>query len=69
MGMTLDGDISHDVSVRAERIRQRGIADSMRYYRALGFRRVGTSGYFAWISAADHASKALEAKDDYDPPV
>ncbi|CAJ2504496.1 Uu.00g118900.m01.CDS01 [Anthostomella pinea] len=50
-------------------IRERGRAAASRFYRSLGFRRVGSSGFFAWTSNPNHPSKALDAAHDYDPPA
>ncbi|CAJ2505580.1 Uu.00g129740.m01.CDS01 [Anthostomella pinea] len=52
-----------------EKTIQSSRAGMIRLYRAAGFRRVGTSRWFAWISIPDHPSRALEANHDYDGPV
>lgn len=40
---------------------------SIAFFRALAFRRVGDSVYFAWSADAEHPSRLLDAADDYDP--
>ncbi|KAI8718497.1 hypothetical protein NCS52_00628700 [Fusarium sp. LHS14.1] len=38
------------------------------FFRSLGFRRVGTSGWFAFTDDSSHPSKCLEASDDWNQP-
>jgi len=41
---------------------------AIRFWRSLGFRRVGTSGWFAFTHDPGHPSKLLDASQDWDPP-
>ena len=41
---------------------------AIRFWRSLGFRRVGVSGWFAFTDDPDHPSKRLDASQDWDPP-
>lgn len=38
------------------------------FFRSIGFRRVGTSGWFAFTDDSSHPSKSLEALDDWNQP-
>ncbi|RYP67905.1 hypothetical protein DL769_005641 [Monosporascus sp. CRB-8-3] len=42
---------------------------AVRFWRAMGFRRIGNSRWFALAGDAVHASHSLAAADDYDPPA
>ncbi|KAF2241528.1 hypothetical protein BU26DRAFT_525043 [Trematosphaeria pertusa] len=39
------------------------------FWRSVGFRRIGSSGWFGLASAVDHPCHSLSASEDYDPPV
>ncbi|KAJ2969551.1 hypothetical protein NQ176_g8604 [Zarea fungicola] len=43
-------------------------AVSKQFFRSLGFRRVGTSSWFAFVDDPAHPSRQLEASDDWDEP-
>lgn len=42
---------------------------AIRFWRSLGFRRVGTSSWFAFTDDPEHPSKLLDALQDWDPPA
>ncbi|KAL9082518.1 MAG: hypothetical protein Q9165_008867, partial [Trypethelium subeluteriae] len=39
------------------------------FWRSLGFRRIGSSPWFAWASNEHHRCHNLSIQDDYDPPI
>ncbi|PGG95941.1 hypothetical protein AJ79_09796 [Helicocarpus griseus UAMH5409] len=41
---------------------------SIRYFRRLGFRRIGVTRWFGFSSDRNHPSRQLAAEEDYDPP-
>lgn len=48
----------------AQEMNQAAIA----FWRAIGFRRIGDSGFFGFSDLPDHPSKQIPADADYDPP-
>jgi GNAT superfamily N-acetyltransferase len=42
---------------------------SIAFWRAVGFRRIGSSSWFGLASAVDHPCHTLSASEDYDPPM
>jgi GNAT superfamily N-acetyltransferase len=51
-----------------ERFHAEELRVAVAFCRSVGFRRVGSSGWFALASIADHECHTLAASDDYDPP-
>ncbi|KAF7560824.1 hypothetical protein G7046_g3319 [Stylonectria norvegica] len=45
------------------------VAAVIAFFRSLGFRRVGSTSYFAWTSIPIHHSRGLASNCDYNPPV
>ncbi|KAF1960977.1 hypothetical protein CC80DRAFT_501221 [Byssothecium circinans] len=41
---------------------------AVQFWRSVGFRRIGSSSFFALAGSSDHPSHSLRAADDYDPP-
>lgn len=57
-------------SLRARRkIREQASNSSMAFYRSLGFRRIGTSTFFAYSYDPNHKSHKVSIPDDCDPPL
>lgn len=52
----------HTVYCQQERIAQQ-------FFRSLGFRRVGSTDFFALARDKNHTSHSLLASDDYDPSL
>ncbi|KAI1084725.1 hypothetical protein F5B20DRAFT_591759 [Whalleya microplaca] len=46
---------------------KRTVEFAIRFLRTLGFRRVGSSDWFAYAGDPDHPSRRLASKDDFDP--
>ncbi|MCJ1359484.1 MAG: hypothetical protein MMC33_009486, partial [Icmadophila ericetorum] len=44
-------------------------AEIIAFLRSIGFRRVGTSNWFALAADASHPAHSLPAESDYDPPL
>ncbi|UPL00965.1 hypothetical protein LCI18_011899 [Fusarium solani-melongenae] len=57
---TIDIDNTEQRAVVAEAAKQ--------FFRSIGFRRVGTSGWFAFTGDSSHPSKRLEASSDWNRP-
>lgn len=43
------------------------VAKATKFWRAMGFRRVGTSEWFCYAMDPEHPARQLAAKDDFDP--
>ena len=48
---------------------QEGQVISERFLRALGYRRIGSSEYFAFAKDSTHPSRSLSSSDDYQRPL
>ncbi|KAK8050971.1 hypothetical protein PG993_002356 [Apiospora rasikravindrae] len=44
------------------------LATSRRFWRSLGFRRIGTSSWFAFTDDEGHPSRSLDVSEEWDPP-
>jgi hypothetical protein len=44
------------------------IKTAISFWRSVGFRRIGSSPFFALAASVDHPCLELKAADDYDPP-
>ncbi|KAM5345672.1 hypothetical protein ACJ41O_011533 [Fusarium nematophilum] len=62
------GHLSDDLHSIDESERKPALEASVQFFRSLGFRRVGTSDWFAFTDMASHPSKRLGLMDDWDEP-
>ncbi|PSR84017.1 hypothetical protein BD289DRAFT_482998 [Coniella lustricola] len=62
------GFLSSEVPEGDDDEKQHQIAASLQFWRSLGFRRVGTSSWFAFVNDLDHPSHKLAICDDLDDP-
>lgn len=63
----LENEGLSDEGVRATQ--HRHLKVSQAFWRSIGFRRVGLSGWFAMASASNHPCHVLAAEDDFDLPT
>lgn len=62
------GILALDVEYTDEKSPAESEARSEKFFRSLGFRRVGNSRWFAFADDSDHPSRQLPAAEDWDEP-
>ena len=64
----VEDQIHDDMSLEEEKkVGRRAYANAVRFYRAFGFRRVGTSNWFCLAMDPEHPSHEIAPEDDPDP--
>ncbi|KAK7957260.1 uncharacterized protein PG986_006482 [Apiospora aurea] len=68
VAMVRPGVPTQEVAEGEEDEYKRHLATSRRFWRSLGFRRIGTSFWFAFTDEEGHPSRQLDASQEWDPP-
>ena len=65
----IESDTKGMTDEEREVAKERVMGVARNFWRSLGFRRIGSSSWFAWAGDEHHRCHTLSIQDDYDPPV